>query len=511
MDQGSKKRIAKNTLMLYLRMALTMLVGLYTSRVVLNALGVADYGVFNVVGGVVTMLGFFSSSISTGTQRFLNVGMGRKDGKSLDVIFSTAINVHIIIGIITVLMLESAGVWFLQNKLVIPPGQEATAMWVFQCSVISFFISIISSPYNAAIVAHERMSIYAILSLLECVLKLIVAFCIASFGSNKLKLYASLLLVTAIIMRFAYSLYCRHAFKNIRYRAIWDGSLIRKMMSFSGWMIFGCLSDLLSTQGTNMLINIYFGPLLNAARAIGVQVKSAVTSFYLSFTVSVNPQITKSYASEDYRYCYNLVFSSTKLILYLMLMMVIPIALRSEQILTLWLKTLPPLTPIIVNLILIEALVRSTYGPLAQVCFASGKIGLYQLMITCLFITTFAGTYIFFDLGMSVLSTFILSIAIAVTGLFVRLYAVNREQKFPVWSYIRNVLLRIALASVIALALSYSINEVLSQDFLGLVLCTLTSMVFISIFMWTIGLDKAEREFVSIRIKSFYNNHISKR
>ncbi len=487
--------------MLYMRIGISMIIGLYTSRVILNALGAEGYGIFNVVGGVVVMLGFFNSSIGTSTQRFLNVGMRNSGGRSMTTIFSTAINVHFIIGLITVLMLETAGIWFLRNKLVIPDGLESTAMWVYQCSVLSFFIGIISAPYNAAIVAYEKMSIYAVLSILECVLKLGVALCILYFGSNKLRLYALLLLCTSVIMRFAYSMYCRHLFKDIRYRLVWDFELLKKMMSFSGWMVFGCIADLLGTQGVNMLINIYFGPIMNAARAIGMQVYGVIAQFYTSFTISVNPQITKSYAGKEYDYCYNLVFTSTKLIFFLMVIFIIPISLRSDQILVLWLKQVPPLTPLIVNLILIEALVRSSYGPLAQVCFASGKIRTYQLLIAFLFLTTFIVTYLLFDFGASVISTFVLSIITAIIGLGVRLLVINKEQHFPIKQYIKHVWARIYSAGMLSLIVAWFFGRLLPYNIVGLIALTLISFVTTVAAMWFIGLSEIERAFFSNKIK----------
>lgn len=493
----SKKRIAKNTLMLYFRMFLTMGVSLYTSRIVLIALGVTDYGVYNVVGGVVAMLGFFNSSIGTSTQRFLNVGMASAAETSLKRIFSTAVNVHILIGLITVILLETVGLWFVVNKLVIPTGQENAAFWVYQCSVFSFFISIISTPYNAAIIAYERMSAFAIFSIIEVLLKLCIAFAILHFAYNRLIFYAVLLLVSTIIMRILYGIYCSKTFKDIKYQWYLDPALIKKMMSFSGWMIFGCLADILGTQGVNMMINIFFGPVFNAARAIAVQVQAAVAQFSTNFIVSVNPQIVKSYASGDLGYSYRLVFTASKLSFFLMLILVVPIVLRSQEILSLWLKVVPDEAAIFVNIILIEYLIRSSYTPIAQINQASGNIRAYQLAIASLFFLNFAVTYVLFKCGYPVYSTFILSAFIALIGLFARLFILKIQLQFPAGKYLRDVTVRVCIVSISAFAVNYLINPLLANNILGLFYLITIATVLNIIFIWIIGLNKTEKLYIS--------------
>lgn len=498
--EKDKSRIAKNTLLLYCRMFLTMAIGLYTSRIVLNALGVADYGVYNVVGGVVAMLGFFNSSIGTSTQRFINVGMTDKSGVSLTSIFSTAINVHVIIGIITVVLLETIGLWFVVNKLVIPEGQRAAAMWVYQCSVLSFFISIISSPYNAALIAYEKMSAFAMMSIIEVVLKLGIAISLVYYVGEKLIFYALMTLAASVVMRFLYSTYCSRAFKEIRYRFEWNISLIKKMMSFSGWMIFGCLTDMLGTQGINMMINVFFGPLFNAARAVAIQVQSAIASFSTNFMISVNPQIVKSYASEDYDYSYKLVFTASKLSFFLMMIMIVPVILRSEQILTLWLKTVPPDAAIFLNLILIEYLIRSSYTPIAQINQASGNIRVYQLTISCLFLLNFILTYIFFKAGFPVYTTFIISAGIAFVGLFARLTVLKLQQEFPSGKYLHIVTLPIFAVGLASASFSYVINLFTSSGILGFILFVILSILGSSLLIWNIGLNRNEKIFVREKI-----------
>jgi len=479
-----------------------MVVSLYTSRVVLNALGVTDYGVYNVVGGVVTMLSFFNSSIVSSTQRFLNVGMADNSEYSLNTIFSTSVNVHLIIGVVTVLLLETIGLWFVANKLVIPGGQHTAAMWVYQCSIFSFFISIISAPYNAAIIAHERMSAFAILSIIEVTLRLGVAFAIIYYAGSRLILYAMLLLCTTLIMRVLYGVYCSKTFKDIRYKIEWRPKLIKKMMSFSGWMIFGCISDLLGTQGVNMMINMFFGPVFNAARAIAMQVQAAVAQFSTNFIISVNPQIVKSYASKDYTYAYNLTFTASKVSFFLMMLIIIPLLLRSEQILTLWLKIVPQYTSMFLNIILIEYLIRSSYTPLAQINQAGGNIKAYQLSIAGLFLMNFIISYILFKAGFPAYSTFIVSAIIAFLGLVVRLIVLKVQQQFPAGKYLKNVSFPVFVVAFVSFMIAYVVNGYLSANILGMVFAIIVSIGISFSFIWLIGLNRAEKQFIIEKITS---------
>lgn len=502
MARGSKKRIAKNTLMLYCRMILTLGVSLYTSRVVLNALGVEDYGVYNVVGGVVTMLGFFNSSIGTSTQRFLNVCMEDPSDGSLRQIFSTAVNVHAIIGIATVLLLETIGLWFVTNKLVIPDDQYTAALWVYQCSVLSFFVSIISTPYNAAIIAYERMSVFAAFSIIEVLLKLGVAFAIKYYDGQRLILYAILILATTVLMRFLYSGYCSRVFKEIKYKFEVKLMLIKKMLSFSGWMIFGCLTDLLSTQGVNMMINIFFGPVFNAARSIAVQVQGAIAQFSNSFIMAVNPQIVKSYAADDKEYAYKLVFSASKLSFFLMLCLIIPITLRSYDILKLWLGIVPEYTPIFVDLILLEYLLRSSYTPIAQINQASGNIRLYQLSISLLFLANFIGSYILFKTGFPVYSTFIFSAIIAFVGLFVRIMILRYQLKFPAVQYLIKVTLPLIVIASISYFTGFCLDRIFPHTIPGMIYIIAIISIFNVILIWSLGLNKSERLFIKSKISA---------
>ena len=314
----NNKRIAKNTLLLYLRMFLTMAVSLYTSRIILNTLGVEDYGINNVVGGIVTMFTVISGSLSASISRFITFELGKDNIQRLKKVFSTGVNIQIGMSVLIVLLAECVGVWFLNTKMNIPPERLGAANWVFQCSILTFVLNLLSVPYNAAIIAHEKMSAFAYISILEVSLKLIIVYMLIISPFDRLKTYAVLFLCVGAIIRFIYGYYCKRHFEECSYYFVYDKPLLKEMTSFAGWNFFGTSAWMLNTQGLNILINMYFGVAFNAARGVATQVDSALKQFINNFTTAVNPQITKSYAQGDLEYVYTLVCSSAKYSAFLM-------------------------------------------------------------------------------------------------------------------------------------------------------------------------------------------------
>lgn len=505
-SSNNNTRIAKNTLLLYFRMLFTMAVVLYTSRVVLNVLGVEDFGIYNVVGGVVSMLSFFNSSMATSTQRFLNYEMGQNNDEGLRKIFVNAVNAHYLIGIITVIGLETIGLWFVYNKLNIPAGQFDAAVWVYHCSVLSLFVSIISTPYNAAIIANERMAIYAYYSIIEVVLKLLIVYLLVVIPYNKLFVYGLLTLGVSVAMQILYAFYCIRNFKECRYQWRWDMSLMKKMFFFSGWMLFGCISDMLSKQGVNVLINIFFGPVFNAARAIAVQVQAAVNSFVINFMTAVRPQIIKSYSVKDYSRMYRLVFSSSKLSFYLLFILTTPVMLYTDLILQLWLKQVPEYCVLFTRLVLLELLISSAYVPIAQINQASGKIKNYQMAISVIFLVSFILTYVLYEIGMPVYITFILSVALAVLGLFVRVIILNRDNDFPASTYLLKVMLPLMPVAALSLVIPILICQFTDTTMLTFVINSCVSVASSITVIWLVGLDKTEKSFITEKISNRIHN-----
>lgn len=338
------KRIAKNTLMLYLRMFLVMGISLYTSRIVLEQLGIVDYGIYNVVGGVVAMFGFINASMAASTQRYLTFDLGRKDLEHLNITFNTSLHIHVIIALVVVSIGEIGGVWFMYNKMQIPPDRMTAAFWVFQFSLASMIVTFINVPYNALIIAYEKMSAFAYISILEVVMKLGIAFLLMASPIDRLIYFAILNFVSSIIVRIIYTIYCSRNFAAVKLRRLFNKSLFKEMSGFAGWSLFGQLAAIGFTQGLNVLLNMFFGPAVNAARGVAVQVQGAVSQFSMNFQTAINPQITKSYAQQDFGNMHMLVCRSSKFTYFLLFALTLPILLETPYILNLWLKEVPDYT-----------------------------------------------------------------------------------------------------------------------------------------------------------------------
>lgn len=370
----NNKRIAKNTLLLYFRMLFMMVVSLYTSRVILNALGAEDFGIYNVVGGVVAMFTVISGSLSAAISRFITYELGKGDQSKLNKIFSTSVTIQLLLSLIIVVLIESFGVWFLNAKMTIPADRITAANWVLQFSIITFVINLISVPYNAVIIAHEKMSAFAYISILEALCKLAIAFLIMCSPIDKLIYYAVLMCIVAIIVRLTYGYYCKKHFSECTYHFLWDKELLSKMFSFAGWQFFGTGSYMLMTQGVNILLNFFFGPVVNAARGIAVQVDGIIQQFVNNFTTAINPQITKSYAEDKKAYMFLLIYTGAKYSYFLVLFFAIPIILETNTILTLWLKNVPEHTVSFLRLIICIDLLYVLSNTMMTAMISTGNI-----------------------------------------------------------------------------------------------------------------------------------------
>ena len=376
----NNKRIAKNTLLLYFRMLFLMLVSLYTSRVVLNALGVEDFGIYNVVGGVVAMFTMLSGSLSAAITRFITYELGTGNQENLKKIFSSAVTIQIGLAVVIILLAEAGGVWFLNVKMNIPEARMIAANWVFQFSILTFAINLISVPYNASIIAHERMSAFAYISILEAIGKLAIAYLITVSPIDRLIFYALLMCVVALLIRLVYGYYCKKHFAECTYHFLWNKNLLKRMFGFAGWNFIGASSAVLRDQGGNVVINLFCGPAVNAARGIAFQVNTAVHGFVTNFMTALNPQITKSYASGDREYMMTLIFQGARLSFYMLLVLSLPILVNTHYILALWLKIVPEHTVLFVQLILLFGLSESISNPLITAMLATGKIRNYQII-----------------------------------------------------------------------------------------------------------------------------------
>lgn len=492
-------RIAKNTGLLYLRLILTMLVSLYTSRVVLEILGVEDFGIYSVVGGIVIMFGFFNEALSSTTQRFLSFEMGRSNSIQLKNVFSSSITIHFIISLIVLILAETIGLWFLNNQLEIPNQRMSAANWVYQFSVLTFVINILSTPYNAAIIAHERMSFYAYLSIVESLLKLIIVF-ILSWGSlDKLKLYATLIFVVSVCIRILYQYYCKKSFNECRYQFMWDVSLMKRLTIFSGWNLFGSIASITNNQGIGFLLNIFFGVTINAAVGIANQVNSAVYQFVANFQMAFRPQIIKFYAEKNRDEMLQLVFRSSRFSYYLMLILSFPLLFQTEEILFFWLRNVPDRSIIFTKLILINSLSYSISGPLMTLAQATGKIRGYQLIVGGILISVLPLSYLILRLGLDASYVYITMILFTFISLIARLLILERIINFPTYTFLKEVISRIAVTTFISygiIQLSSVLISNISSDLFQLILKLISQLAITVIIIFLIGIDKNERFFL---------------
>lgn len=500
-SNGAHKRIAKNTLILYFRHILIMLVSLYTARVVLETLGVEDYGIYNVVGGVVAMLAFLNSTLASSTQRFLNIEMVSNNKENLSETFSTAVIGHYLIAGIILILAETVGLYFVMNKLVIPEERLTAALFVYQFSVFSFIIAIISTPYNAIILANEKMNIFAYISLLEVSLKLISVFLLVYINYDKLILYSLFIFLIALFLRLIYRIYCRRNFEESNFRFLWSIKLLKQMFSFSGWMLAGTTTNILSLQGVNILINMFFGPAFNAARAIAMQVNSATKAFVENIMIATRPQIIKSYTEKRIEYTYKLVFLSSRISFFLLSLLVIPILFQSKLILSIWLKTTPDYSALFTQLILVDTLISALFAPLGTLSQASGKIKAYQISIALTFFCVFAFTYIVYKLGYPVSITFVISIVMSLIGLFFRVLILYKTVCFPIGKYLKEVIFPIFYTTMFSLIIPLSFKIIIQDNSVFVqLLFTFTCLLSSAISIWFVGLRREEKGIILERL-----------
>ncbi|GAB6869055.1 oligosaccharide flippase family protein [Bacteroides rodentium JCM 16496] len=490
---SNNKRIAKNTLLLYFRMLVQMVVGLYTSRVVLSTLGVENFGIYNVVGGVVTIFAFLNNSMSLSVQRYLSFDMGSKNEKRLKKIFNIAIYTHLVIAFIVLILGETIGLWFVENHLNLPLERMDAAFWVYQFSVFTCLISIVQVPYNAVIISNERMGIYAYVSIIEVILRLVIVYLLYIGDYDKLILYAILTFVVSVLVASFYVFYCRKKFSEACISCVWDGVLFKELLSFAGWSSLGEIAWTCVQQGVNIVLNIFFGPIVNTARAIALQVNTAITRFVSNFQVAVNPQIIKQYAADDNAGMTNLLFRSTCISYYMMLFLSLPILFETRQVLLLWLGEVPDYTVSFCRLMIINSLIDMLSNLLTTAVKAYGKIRKYQLIVSFLLMLNLPASYMCFSLGATPEASLYVYGVISVVLLLVRLYLLNQMIGLSLNSFFRKVLVDVFMVTVLALIVPCIYYMLSSENLFRLVIITLLSLSSVGTAVYLVGLKEGER------------------
>lgn len=495
------KRLAQNTIFLYIRTFIIMVVGLYTSRVVLDALGVQDYGIYNVVGGIIVMFTIISASLSNSISRYITYELGEKDSNKLQQIFSTSVNIQLIIALIIVILTEICGVWFINTQMNIPENRLTAAFWVLQCSLLTFVIQLISLPYNALLIAHEKMNIFAYIGLLEAILKLLCAYAILISPIDKLIIYAICLTLSAIIIRIIYGVYCKKHFEECKYNMLFEKSLIKEMFSFAGWNFLGTSAYLFNTQGINILSNIFFGVTVNAARGIAGQAEAGVRQFVGNFTTALNPQIIKSYAEKDYDTCFSIVRKGGKYSFFLMLFLFIPFSLESEYILNIWLKEVPEHTVLFWQLAMLGTLVDLPGAPMSILAQATGKIKTFYIYMGGLGCLVLPISYILFKLGFPPSSAYWTYAVVYTYLVYVRLILMNKQIGFPINLFIKEVIIPILIVSLLSFLAPFLVSKTVEPGLIRFMLVGISSSVSIIISVIFFGMTKTEKEKVLHFIK----------
>lgn len=498
---SSNKRIAKNTLLLYFRMFITMLVGLYTSRVVLNVLGVSDFGIYNVVGGIITMASFLNVAMVQASQRFISFELGLGNIKRLNKVFCSSVNIHFAICVIAVILGETVGLWFVNSKLNIPEGRMEAANWVYQASILSFVVGVMSVPYNSAIVAHEKMSAFAYISILEVSLKLLIVYLLLIIPFDKLIVFGVLMVMVSIIIRLCYTVYCKRHFIECSYHFVFDKKISNEMLSFAGWSVIGNLGFSFKDQVSNIILNLFYGTTVNAARGIGLHVTSLINTFALNFTMAINPQITKQYAVGDIESSKKLVYAGSRYSFYLLSIIAIPVLINIDYLLKFWLGIVPEYCSQFVIFSLLTSLLYAMSGCVTIAIQATGRMKWFQIGISVIQLSELPIAWFLMELGyppFAVMWPSILTSSIAVVFRFWLLQNYVPQYRF------RDYLTRVLFRCIALFGLSFFISNKISLELEASSYSSLISFclsLFITILvLFLFGISSYERKLLISKI-----------
>ena len=499
-EAGNNRRIAKNTLLLYVRMIIILIISLYTSRALLSTLGAENFGIYNVVGGVVVLFSFLTNAMTSSTQRFLNYYLGLSDEEKVSKVFNTSIITHFTILILVLILAETIGLWFVKEKLNIPLDKEDTVLWVYQMSVITTLINIMVIPYRASIIAAELMSVFAYVSIFEVILKLIIVLILPYIAVDKLILYVILLSLVSALNLIIYEEVCRKKLSFTKLQIKWDKEQYMAQISFSWWYLFGGFAMVSAKQGLNILINIFFTVTVNASVGIANQVRNAIYGFITSFQTAFNPQIVKLYAIGESEKLLNLIYRSSKFSFFLLFILSFPIILFCKEILSLWLVDVPDYAVIFTQIVMLEAFTEALSAPLWTAIGATGKVKKYQVYVSAIILLTLPIVYIAFKLGFSPIAAFWINLAISVIALLYRLFYIKKYMPYKIQDYFTKVILPCMKITLITIPVSMVLKCYFCSSVVSTILLVLFTVFFSIITIFTLGLDKSEQSFVKCEI-----------
>ncbi len=497
----NNKRLAKNTIALYLRMFLMMGISLYTSRVILQVLGVEDFGIYNVVGGIIALFGFLAAALSGASQRFIAHALGGKNVEKQQLVFCTINMVHYILAAFIFVVGETIGLWFLYTQMNIPADRFDAAVWVYHFSIVSAIFGILSSPYNALVIAYEKMNVFAYISILEAVLKLAIVFMLLLYDVDKLILYAGLCLAVFAFIRMIYTVYCKKRFIETKYKWQIDRDLLKNLSTYISWDLIGSLATTMAIQGVNLVLNVFFGPVVNAARTISVQVQGLVQMFAGNFQSAVMPQIIKTYAQGDMEYMHSLIYRSCKLTFVLMYVMILPLLFETPYVLDLWLGQYPQYTVEFVKLSLLVALIDAMATPFMIAARATGNIKVYSIVTGGLTLLLVPISYVLLRFGFDPTIVLIVHVTISSVCFVARLWIVKPLIQFSIGDFVKNVLTKTVLVVLLSLPLVVGVHYIEMNKHLMFISSVFVSVFFVLIFSYLFLLDVSEKSFVTNMIR----------
>ena len=508
---SNNKRIAKNTAFLYLRQLIVMVVAIYTSRVILNVLGASDYGIYNVVGGIVTMMGFLNGALGSSSSRFLTYELGRGDQSKLNRTFSASLNLHICVALIVLVLGETLGLWFFYEKLVIPDDRMTAAFWVYQFSIITTMVSFTQVPYNASLIAHENMSIYAYVGLYEAISKLLIVYLLTIAPIDKLIFYGMLLMLNSIGIQLFYRFYTTKRYEECRFRLVREKPLYKTLLGYSGCDLFGCVAFICQGEGINVLLNMFFGPVVNAARAIAFQIQGAVSIFVGNFLTAVRPQVVKNFAEGKTDEMYRLTFNGMKYAFLLMIVLAIPVMLEIKYILGIWLgKSAPPETAVFACLVLVNAIFQAWHSGYLMSFHAIGRIKAGNLTGGVLMILSLPVSYLFLKLGFDAYVVFVVIIVINLIAHVIGMFLVHCYVRYSVMKAIRIIYIPCILVALCSTVPSFLVRESMAPSFLRLIVVGASYEILLGITVWIFALGNEEKKLVIQYLSKYVGKNIGK-
>lgn len=502
-NTAKSKTIAKNTLILYFRMIFLMFVSLYTSRVILKALGVEDYGIYNVVGGFVSMFALISAALTSACSRFLNFEMGKGDAERQNVVFSTTVIIQFTLAVIVFVIAEIFGIWYLNNVMVLPIERLTSANWCFQFSVFTFCMNLITVPYNASIIAHEKMNVFAYVSIYEGLAKLGISFLIFWEPFDRLIFYALMLLVVQVSVMFSYQYFCRRNFYECHFKRVFDKRLLNNMLSYSVWHLVGNSATVLKTHGVNIVLNLFFGPVVNAARGIASQVENAVSQFAGNFMMAMNPQITQSYARGDFKYMHTLINMGSRFSFYMLFILSFPIIINAEFLLSIWLNEVPEYATVFVKISMVSMMITSLSRTLITAQNATGNVRNYQLVVGGILLLNMPFSYIVLRLGCSPYSVIVVAVLVECLTLVARLLMLTVEQ-FSVCHYFKTVVVNCAVVFVVPFAIGYLFYTSLDINLVTFMTNVLIDLLLAILSVYLLGCTRNDRMFIHAQVAKIF-------